>query len=90
MDDCNDIRRRDHQYLARSFKSSLPSRFLSNIFICRKERDQNGYSVSDEKTSAALASAHHGVSVNLQLLGGDGLPVLQEEVLQEALKTHVQ
>lgn len=32
------------------------------------------------------ADRYHGVSVRLQFVGGDGLPVLEEEVLKEALK----
>lgn len=31
-------------------------------------------------------ACYHGVRVHLQLVRGDGLPVLEEEVLEEALK----
>lgn len=35
-----------------------------------------------------MGNTHHGVCVLLQFLSGDGLPVLEEQVLKEALKGH--
>lgn len=74
------------QYLARSFRSSRPSLFLSNIFIYEKKKSQSeAENSSEDHERPTPASSHHGVSVLLQLLRGHGLPVLDEEVLEEAL-----
>lgn len=85
-------------YLARSFRSSRPSLFLSNIFIWKggkRRKEKENWYISLIQWSGSHHHQHpvacyHGDGVLLQFLGTDGLPVLDEQVLKEALQGQTQ